>query len=86
MTNATFVAGTSEVRESLNWQPATLYIGPGKLWTEDEVQAELARKDAKIEALIGRLKQQAGLCNFKDDHDHELKMNAAYINLITYKP
>jgi len=32
-------------------EPATLYIGTGKLWTEDEVQAALSRKDAEIEAL-----------------------------------
>lgn len=50
------------------------------------LKAALSRKDAEIEALIGRLKQQAELCNFKDDHDHELKMNAAYLDLITYKP
>ena len=32
-------------------EPATLIIGPGKLWTEDEVQAALSSKDAEIEAL-----------------------------------
>lgn len=41
-------------------QPATLYIGTGKLWTEEEVrqlmldyvrEAENTRKDAEIEAL-----------------------------------
>lgn len=37
--NAKFTAAHSDVRESLNWEPATLYIGTGKLWTEDEVRA-----------------------------------------------
>lgn len=31
--------------------PATLYIGTGKLWTEEEVRGELARKDAEIAEL-----------------------------------
>ncbi len=31
--------------------PATLYIGTGKLWTDEEVRAELSSKDAEIEAL-----------------------------------
>lgn len=35
--------------------PCTLYIGTGKLWTEEEVRAELARKDAEIEALREQL-------------------------------
>jgi len=32
-------------------EPATLYIGTGKLWTDEEVQSALSSKDAEIEAL-----------------------------------
>ena len=41
----------SDKRPTAPWQPAALYIGTGKLWTEDEVQTALSSKDAEIEAL-----------------------------------
>lgn len=48
----------------------------------DERDAALAKLKEAHEA-IERLKRQVELCDYRDGLDHELRMNAAYLDLIT---
>ncbi len=45
--------------------------------------ALLADRLKEVEEVVDRLKKQVELCDYRDGLDHELRMNAAYLDLIT---
>lgn len=49
----------------------------------DMLPSELLAKLREVSQTIERLKKQVELCDYRDGLDHELRMNAAYLDLIT---
>lgn len=56
------------------------------LSTPPDLAAEnalLAERLKEVEEVVARLKKQVELCDYRDGLGHELRMNAAYLDLIT---
>ncbi len=58
----------------------TVLSAPPSLAAEN---ALLADRLKEVEEVVDRLKKQVELCDYRDGLDHELRMNAAYLDLIT---
>jgi hypothetical protein len=63
---------------------ASLYADAHNTANEvDMLPSELLAKLREVSQTIERLKKQVELCDYRDGLDHDLRMNAAYLDLIT---
>lgn len=70
--------------EEEHWANAELYMLAHNVYNQTGLSPrDLVEKLRGFAEAVERLKKQVELCDYRDGLDHEFRMNAAYLDLIT---